>query len=129
MLAQNFKTPADLSISAIEQDALVKTLGYLERGDLPGRLNLKLWTCRNGADDCGTVACIAGWAWIFSGGTAFTDVVGKTGLGGHDDWFNKRPRGLKDLFLSADKSSAGAAAALRSYLTHGEPRWAEAISG
>lgn len=35
MLAQNFKTPADLGITDVEFDALYKVLGILERSEVP----------------------------------------------------------------------------------------------
>lgn len=129
MLAQNFKTPVDLGISETEHRALIATLGYLEREDLPGILNLNMWAVRAGKGDCGTNACIAGWAWIFSDCKAFADIVGPSGTGGGEDWVACRPKGLRALLLSAHHDATHAPSALRNYLTHGEPRWAEALEG
>lgn len=38
MLAQNFKTPADLKIDDDDFEALVKVLGMFERAEVPGHL-------------------------------------------------------------------------------------------
>lgn len=125
MLAQNFKTSAELGISEIEHTALIQTLGYLERGDLPGELNLNLWCVED--DQCGTVACIAGWAWHFSGKKAFLDIVGDDGIGGTDrTWMDKRSVALRALFLASAKYERCAAIGLRNFLRTGEPHWAEA---
>lgn len=126
MLAQNFKTPADLGITAAEFDALVKVLGMLERGELTH----DHWDCPsvpNGFSmieyitetQCGTVACIAGWA----------DKIADTTFASRH-LFNL-PRALDELFSGptrGDASPSQAAIALRNYLTHGEPRWDEALA-
>lgn len=134
MLAQNFKTASALRITDAEFDALVRVLGALERGELihvPDRhetlpfpkgqssFNMNLWNAPSN-EDCGTVHCIGGWAEQFGGIT----------------WGLPRPIALTALFYPPLKAKVGyddittaqAAIALRNYLTHGEPRWEEALS-
>jgi len=129
MLAQNFMTPTDLGLSKVEFDALVLLLGYLERGDLPGRLDLSMWIVERG--DCNTSGCLAGWAWHLSGHKAFGDIVG-SGYGTEGQWSGKRKRGLVDLFLPGGPLGLRperAPLALRNYMTHGDPNWASALGG
>jgi hypothetical protein len=121
MLAQNFKTAAELGIPEIEHDALRKVLGMLERGEIKRH---KFDMTRFSQDDCSTACCLAGWARIISPNT-----FARFGAGGDNS-------GLGRLFYPArdncsagyDSSPAQAAIALRNYLTHGEPRWAEALA-
>lgn len=136
MLAQNFKTPADLKITDGEFDALAKVLGMLERGELthhdannvkawkgnsfPKFFNMTAWNC---LADCGTVCCIGGAA----------EYVG----GFKTSHFHEHsPPALRTL-LGIDggnlmkvrpATTAQAAVALRNYLTHGEARWDEALA-
>ncbi len=129
MLAQNFKTPAELDLLDIQYESLVKVLGMLERGELQhfnmetlktskpiGDLfNMNWWSAKF---DCGTVCCI--------GGTA--EAVGKFSF----DAFNMSKE-LYGLFypgrVDGDKiTTEQAAYALRSYLTTGEPNWADALA-
>lgn len=142
MLAQNFKTPADLNIPDLWFESLVKVLGMLERGELvhtptaemevvfaervtpvAGLFNMNRWSV---SFECGTVCCLGGTAEAV-GGFRFS---------------TKLPRALDYLFhpgrtsrkilhraggydsITTDQS----AMALRSYLTTGEPRWAEALA-
>lgn len=128
MLAHNFMTAKDLHITENEQRALVKVLGMLEREELrhepPGDP-----TSPNGFNmahihhktDCGTVACIYGWAASLC------------------DWQSRIFSGMPihDLFLANDGhdqhplidiTTAQAAIALRNYLTTGNPRWNEALA-
>lgn len=141
MLAQNFKTAADLSISDVELDALIKVLGMLERGEIP------FATCPENLSgfrphgegfnmgpylkegECGTVACIAGWAHVVSGRRAFewvetlcppntvTDDLHELF---HVDSITYRKR----LTIKPPQ----AARALRSYLATGKPNWAQALA-
>lgn len=134
MLAQNFKTPAELQISDVEFDALFKTLGMMEReelvhiyhpgtnsytfGKFTGHFNMADW---NDVKECGTVCCI--------GGTA--DLIGGVDL----NLTAHKNRALHNLFYSSSIlvrysqiTVAQAATALRNYLTHGEPCWAEALA-
>lgn len=139
MLAQNFKTPADLRLTDMEFESLVKVLGMLERGELrhdPKRMltgerfNMGVWRWNDG---CGSIACICGWAYFISKGAAFPEL----------QYFSSRPERnepLEDLFVPVKHPDAGvankrmlqittaqAAIALRNYLTHGEARWDEAL--
>lgn len=124
MLAQNFMTPADLGITDILFESLVKVLGMLERGELkhtpvtmpiPNGFNMAdRWI----HDDCGTACCIMGWC----------DLVARKQL----SWPISN-HALADLFCpdmcwAGHHTPAQAAIALRNYLTHGEPRWAEALA-
>lgn len=132
MLAQNFKTPADLGIKDVEFEALVKVLGMLERGELreapkPNRtwdhhtfkgmgFNME---CSGVKNACGTVACIGGWA-AYLMGRPMNEYV---------NYHYSTP--LENLFwgnTNEETSISQAAIALRNFLTHGEPRWAEALA-
>lgn len=128
MLANNFRTATDLGISDIEFESLVKVLGMLERGEIKER---QLHMHQVGSPECGTPACILGWARHVA----------------HDSFphriFPERgTMGVRDLFLmcasartwTAVKSAragigpAQAAIALRNYLVTGEPKWSEALT-
>lgn len=122
MLAQNFKTPAELKITDAEFGALYQVLGMLERDEIPHHL---FDMCIVGEPECGTPGCIKGWARAISG-QKFLQL--------------KIPRNLDDLFFPGDSTRHfkrspytatpnEAAIALRSYLTHGEARWHEAMAG
>lgn len=129
MLAQNFKTPTDLQISDAEFEALVKVLGMLERQELiysdvgknllpiPNGFNMGTW---EQARACGTARCIGGWA-------AFLMKVDVEGY-----VIGARCSTLNELFWGCPNdnkaTTAQASIALRNYLTHGEPRWAEAMA-
>lgn len=123
MLAQNLKTPADLGITDAEFDALAKVLGMLERGELT-HTDKRAPTVPNGFNmgvvktktDCGTVCCIYGWACTLC------------------DWHTSISHDLFTVFCPPNIGKysaitpAQAAIALRSYLTHGDPRWDEALA-
>jgi hypothetical protein len=133
MLAQSFMTAEALGITAAEQAALVKVLGMLERGELRHVTEQQVrsnsdeqygdafcmvwWDTRHDGYRCGTICCIGGWA----------ERVGNLE-------FVKMDKSLKDLFYPDsnkggwEATPAQAATALRSYLTTGEPRWAEALA-
>lgn len=127
MLAQNFKTPAELEISDAEFDALAKVLGMLEREEFSfGKVGKTgemaaptsgmtfhmncLWL----TEECGTVACIGGWAAYFMGENP------------NDYLSGPRPRNLFRLFWPGGvgyfATRSQAAIALRNYLTPGVPR-------
>lgn len=148
MLAQNFKTSADLNLTDPEFEALVKFLGMLDRGevrhvpvydDLYGHdkdptpktfhalFNMEnVWTRAVG--DCGTAGCIAGNCDLLFG-TEFAPRGDIRSCG--------MPSPLLDLFIPngiawrrwKSITVEQTAIALRNYLTHGEPRWAEALAG
>lgn len=135
MLAQNFKTAADLGISNTNLEALIKVLGMLERGELQHTPDPETFEGSDGfnmadynfsdTNACGTVHCIAGWCdRLFK-----TDFVGLHMISPPEGL----PHSLNDLFSGAPgknwNTTAGqAAVALRSYLTTGDPNWAEAFA-
>lgn len=134
MLAQNFKTPADLSLSDVDFEALIKVLGALERGDVEYKMPLSRPDAPNGFNmgpyineqECGTTACIAGWAFILSGRTAFTWVGNRACPNNNRQFFELLH------FTAGDRREIRppqAAIALRNYLTHGDARWSEALAG
>lgn len=131
MLAQNFQTPAALGISGVEFEALVKVMGMLERGELkhcgggnPETQKIKMGFSMSTAQcdtACGTAGCIGGWAASVMGINPIVYV--------HD---NDHCPGLYSLYWGYPRSNVTpeqGAIALRNYLTHGEPRWAEALAG
>lgn len=118
MLAQNFKTAADLRISEAEHGALVTVLGLLEREEIPA----EKFTMRTiGAPECGCAGCILGWTGVVS--MAVTERLYRSAGRGN--------RPLDRLFYDPAamdvRDPALAAVALRSYLTTGEANWAEAV--
>jgi hypothetical protein len=139
MLAQNFKTPDDLGISDKEFDALFKVLGMLERGEIKHRAHGKTRPAPTGKfvgfnmaaffgdTGCGTVACICGWAehiGKLDGMLIDKRLVNK----GLNALFEPNPHGGVQIAMDAIRADE-AAIALRNFLTHGEPRWAEALIG
>lgn len=141
MLAQNFKTPAELEITDSEFEALHKVLRMLEREEVPhvsGRTPLPSSKIGvpNGfnmgfvysAHDCGTACCIVGWARFFAGDKT---LLLRTKTAELEDLFcmGRPTSGLNRGKFSDNITPSEAAIALRNYLTHGEPRWEEAFSG
>lgn len=137
MLANSYKTAAELGISEVEVQALVKVLGMLERGELhdveyaladpktPFDFCMAQTTA---SSSCGTIGCIAGWAYVLSNGKAFSEIKEPELL---DAWTEE----LRDLFgigehigLLFDRKTKHAALALRSYLTTGDARWDLALA-
>jgi hypothetical protein len=137
MLAQNFKTAADLGITEPQRAALGKVLVLLETGKLrncpmggpsesagmySGQFNMNQWSAEN---ECGTIACI--------GGTA--ELVGTLAVRemSHAAYGSKR---LHELFYPycvdtlkwTDITTTQAATALRSYLSTGDARWDLAVT-
>jgi hypothetical protein len=135
MLAQNFKTHIELGLSEIEHKSLVKVLGMLERGEIPaeqfhmattgGDMKGNWWVDPNA--ECGSPACICGWARHVSG------VSPRIFDGSTEKGWGKYQIGLRNLFQMAGDCSDGgpvdmdsteeAAIALRAYLTTGRPVW------
>jgi hypothetical protein len=131
MLAQAFRTAADLGITEFEHDALISVLGMLERGELVdvGYLD----ACDNGfnmgvsGEGCGTPACIGGWMAYLMGVNQqeYTERYS----------YSHRSRNpmLHELFWNEEATerpakAAQAAIAVRSYLTIGNPHWDLALS-
>lgn len=125
MLAQNFKTATDLGLSDIEFESLVKVLRMLECGDIkPHQFamfttgDMDWWNDQR--LECGTPACICGWARHISGSKPFRKNM------------DNYPVGLQSLFCMGSKSEGGpidyhsteeAALGLRNYLRTGHPCW------
>lgn len=137
MLAQNFKTPADLRITDAEFAALARVLAMLERGELRHveddacnfENGFNMGTIRR-VEQCGTTACICGWAQIISDVPVFESFEATDA----EEW-REQPDALIELFKfgryshEVDRiSDAQAAIALRNYLTNGEPCWEEALA-
>lgn len=131
MLMQNLRTAAELDITELQRDALVKTLVLLETGKLvhvpetemdyskcverrsrfTGHFNMMDVMFEH---SCGTVACIKGTAELISG----VIVQGPEAL---DELFYTRYMHGRDI------TPEQAATALRSYLTTGNARWDLAV--
>jgi hypothetical protein len=138
MLANNFKTPSALGISEVEFDALVRVLGMLERGDIPD----DQFTMRRVQHPCRTPACLCGWANHVSDGRAFPlheharPLAMFASARSYGPRWNELPRRVQELFGYGGRPTdpvyaatpPQAAAALRSFLTHGEARWADALA-
>ena len=127
MLAQNFKTAAELGLADVEAEALVTVLRMLERGDI-AREEFHMGRFQH---ECRTPACICGWAHHVSRGKAFSELSTRHGP---ILLYRRLGNSTRALFrLTEARASGGeitpaqAALALRNYLTHGEPRWAEAM--
>lgn len=143
MLAQNFKSAADLRLNDKQRDALIKTLALLDSGQLQyinieeheydvrsvmekkftGNFNMSEWTFAS--KQCGTVACIGGTACL---------IAHDLGLFPNPDYSNKlKNEELHDLFYPPldgswnDITPEQAATALRSYLTTGNAQWKAAV--
>lgn len=135
MLAQNFKSTADLGLSDDEYAALVTTLGMLERGELvhvrisdqptfrhdasgfTGHFNMGEW---QEGFHCGTVCCI--------GGTA--ELIGQVEFNICDNHALEElfyPTALTPRHLWDDITIEQAARALRSFLTTGHANWKDAV--
>jgi hypothetical protein len=138
MLAQNFKSSAELDLPESHVSALVKTLVLLETGKLrhvpatsydnkTGTFSGCFNMCNWGAGSaCGTIACIGGTAELI-GGVSFGSIYDCTNTLLTDS--------LRDLFLPPFSrklwnaiTTEQAATALRSYLTTGEARWDLAVT-
>lgn len=130
MLAQNFKTANELSITPPELLALIQVLGMLERGELVDAHFAD--ECENGfnmgvSGNCGTPACIGGWA-------AFLMKIDQSSYLDRYDYFHRNKNAaMHELFWNERATelpapAAKAAMALRSYLTVGDARWDLALA-
>lgn len=141
MLAQNFKTAADLKVTEAQKAALSKTLVMLETGKLKffdrdspisyldtafedrrfsGQFNMASWSLPH---TCGTVCCIGGTAEMVGGLPVYSL-----------DTASEQNEKLDALFYPKNISHYQnitpdqAATALRSYLTTGDARWDLAVA-
>ncbi len=134
MLAQNFMDAKSLGLTDKQHAALIATLHALDRGEL-AHGDHRRPTAPNGFNmdrlrtltDCGTVACLKGWAEHFAVDyELFGFAMG---------------RPLRDLFMyvsqerpetlawkRASVTPEQAAHALRNYLTTGESNWNAALA-
>jgi hypothetical protein len=130
VLAQNFRTAKELGLADVELGALVAVLRMLERGDIAAaEFHMGLFR-----HECRTPSCICGWAHHISGGRAFPELSAQHGPLLLYRRFSHSPS-IAELFRLTTARGSGAeitteqaAIALRNYLTHGEPRWAEATA-
>lgn len=129
MLAQNFKSAAELGLKEDQRAALEAVLRMLERKELKNS-DLSC-TIKNGfnmsrvwlENECGTVGCMAGWARHLSQREdmfSFDELVGG-------------PHNISILFMYGDErrhnvSVEQAAIALRHYLTTGVVDWDSALT-
>jgi hypothetical protein len=143
MLAQNFKTPAELNISKREFDAIVTTLGAFERNEIQyvtsdeettqqilAAFNMDYWDGKEatgGYENCGAVHCIGGWVTKLTG----VNLPEKDGeewdaeLAGREGLYNLfYPHQIRDW---SRITVAKAAEAIRNYLTTGKPNWEEVV--
>ncbi len=140
MLAQNFKSAAELRLTDPELSALQKTLVLLETGKLihavpdeapcqtrsfTGHFNMAWWDLEVG---CGTICCIGGTAELI-GGLQQDSLDRRSSLNPElNNLFYpgiERPLGGVSLMSITPEQ---AATALRSYLTTGDARWDLAVA-
>jgi hypothetical protein len=147
-MSDNFKTARELRLSRREHNALVWTLGMLERGELkesPPDLRRQSGNFFYMPDvitrlSCGTAACMKGWAAIHMLGInpdpdgtyrldAFQLVEAHTFLDKNNDALNDLFYfgGASEQHRMMDVKPHHAACALRNYLTHGKANWNEAM--
>jgi len=139
MLAATYLSADTLRIAPRVRDALIEVLTRMERGELvhvyePEEIRMPLpgnLFCMNEWNTqmtCGTVRCIGGWCeYIMDPNKQYDD-------DDEPDWITTDE--LEELFYpprvvrrGAYQASVGqAAAALRNYLTTGEPNWEQAMS-
>jgi len=124
MLAQNFKTAVDLGIPESGYTALLKVLGRLEREEITAKMfNMK----RVGEPECGTPGCILGHTRevCMDAYEALSDASGRLPkleqLFYPEDW----PKGSSSPYAATPSQ---AAVALRSYLSTGDAKWADAVA-
>jgi hypothetical protein len=140
MLAQSFISADELGITDAEQRALVTVLGMMERGEIadsepgaslwgrdvpsaPVGFNMASFFAES---DCGTIACICGWA-IAVGGLNKDLMLKRFEVPALDRLFDPSASCLP-FGAMAQITTPQAARALRNYLTTGEPNWPEAIA-
>lgn len=120
MLAQNFMTADQLRINEDQHEGLLKVLKQLETGKLDKKFNMNYWfRVFSFEKECGTTACIGGWANSLMGRNVFENPAW---LKSHYD------ERLKDLLFPDNemlfsKNTSKGAHALRNYLTRGDADW------
>lgn len=140
MLANNFKTAADLGLSEKEFRALVTVLGMLDRGEIAysprgeatdrlggaAPIGFNMWHFF-GKTECGTICCICGWAEYVGNLRPESLIKKRFDTPQLNELFD--PPSLESVPVGVcDKiTTAQAAHALRNYLTTGEARWSEVL--
>lgn len=132
MLAQNFKSAAELGLLDVEFEALRSTLRAFECGEVNG-VDMTLYR-----ETCGSPSCICGWAHHLSNGIAFPEIGNVRRFDGHNEanesLDGRLPLALRKLFGLAEAvdlsriTPEDAASALRNYLTNGDPNWGDIVS-
>jgi hypothetical protein len=132
MLAQSFKSATDLQISDVELSSLITVLGMLERcelvheeymyNDTPRGNKFNMGIALTEAS-CGTLGCIAGWAYAVSNRKAFPEIVSDNGWDRHNKGLIKLFGIGENTYNLSTYTTDQAAIALRSYLTTGEAKW------
>ena len=131
------KTPEELQLTEEQFNSLVAVLGKMDRGELVRTPRCEeARVCLIGDDkgngfnmdqwECGTAACIGGWAERLAGKRVFAscELLGSRGL--NDLLFPTRfCLSYDDAF---DATPQHAAVALRSYLETGAPDWTAAMN-
>jgi hypothetical protein len=125
MLAQNFKTAADLGLSDVEFSSLVTVLGMLERGEISDS-HFDMTSFRKKVE-CGTIGCLCGWAHEVSGGKAFPELVVAAPLVTTGLLARLSPELRGVFWINANRvvkvRPADAAPVLRTYLMTGKNTW------
>lgn len=111
MLAQNFMTAEALGITEEQHTALVKTLGFFERGEVPPeKFDMRYW--------CGTACCIGGWVEQLTG--VNIDMGEPASI---------QPLCYPETDALFCTDPAKGAHALRNYLTRGDADWRSVMAG
>lgn len=139
MLAQNFKTSVELGISVQEFEALKQVLGMFERGEIKFHprgysmfvtskskfkeplIGFHMAAFYGHAPDCGTVACICGWAEYVGGLEPLS--LSRKRFGNPELFYLFETCGIN----ANEIQPHHAAIALRNYLTTGTARWKEVM--
>jgi hypothetical protein len=128
MLAQYFQTPQKLGLSDRSYKAHIKVLGMLERGEMrhaagpiPNGFNM---TDCGTFTECGSVACIGGWAAFFLGRKNTISYVSSAKGARGRLYYPRYDHPVQARNITVEQ----AAIALRNYLTFGEPCWGEVLA-
>ncbi len=120
MLAKNFMTAAALGLNEATQQALIRVLHALERGEISKHLFDMRYV---GKPECGTPGCLIGWAYSLT--DTKKDLVFRQSLVPLTyPWLGAPPLSMERVKAI---TVAQAAFALRTYLTTGVIDWREAI--
>lgn len=121
MLEQNFLPAAELELSEVEKEALIKVLGMLERGEIRDT-NFSMNIFLREDEGCGTIGCLAGWANSVSNGLAFPTLAGLSPKVNSLFW-NSVPGVIWSIMAMRRPTVEEGAQVLRTFLTTGEVTW------